>query len=775
VARKTKQTEEKYKYPPGGGRGAEAAVPAGAQGRTAAEMDEEGAAEATDIVPEGYKTQAEFLSKWLKTYALDAAADKHNRDEAIKDLEFVYVEQWDPKVRKEREEAGRPCLTINTLPQFIGQVVGDRRINEVQIKLIPDRAENIPVANVRAGIIKSIENASKAERVYDMCCEDQTACGISNFIIEMDYARNDVFEQDLFVRPLANPFAVTWDRMGRDITGKDAKHAFVEETIPPDVWKDEYPDVPVPSGFPAGVEGADWHDWSSADEGVKVVALWIMVEKPATFAMMSDGKVEDVTGKDKASYLERVFRDPQGAPMIRDGKRTYAQRWLITGFTILEGPYELPLSRLPVIKVSGRVGRIGTKQYRFGLTRWARDAVLMRNYWRSVAVETLAMAPKAQWTADAASVKGREDDFRAAHLSGDPLLIYNTGKNKPERVQQPELPAAVLNEAAMNTQDIKDVTGLQDASLGIRSNEVSGKAIMARQREGDVATITYHDNLNSSIEEAGVVLNELIPICYDTTRTVKVMGQGEDVKHMVVNDPANPDSIDITQGRYDVHLITGPSFTTQRQEAADSMLEAMKVMPEAMSTALDLIVEAQDWPDAQKIAARLKKANPLAQQEEQEKAQEQNGGQPSQEQQQAQAQQQQAEQLQQQVAQAAMQHEADMAAATLQEAQHKAREAGARADKAEADAEAAKQTARHKAVTAEAAPELAEADVRKATALAAEHESKAEKEDNEVVFHLHQRTHEVHHTAFPPEPSGDKQNSGGSTAKPRRQRKGQRK
>jgi hypothetical protein len=42
--------------------------------------------------------------------------------------------------------------------------------------------------------------------------------------------------------------------------------------------------------------------------------------------------------------------------------------------------------------------------------------------------------------------------------------------------------------------DIKSVTGQYNASLGQTSNERSGKAILARQRESDTGTYHYVDN-----------------------------------------------------------------------------------------------------------------------------------------------------------------------------------------------------------------------------------------------------------------------------------------
>jgi hypothetical protein len=145
-----------------------------------------------------------------------------------------------------------------------------------------------------------------------------------------------------------------------------------------------------------------------------------------------------------------------------------------------------------VFKVTGREVRVGERRYRFGLVRFAKDAVRMKNLWRSSAAEWLAMAPRQQWLLHAAD-KDEANRYRNAHKSGDTVLTYN-GQIPPQRVDPPTAPMALLNESQVNDQDIKDATGLQHASLGMRSNETSGKAILARERQGDVATYARHDH-----------------------------------------------------------------------------------------------------------------------------------------------------------------------------------------------------------------------------------------------------------------------------------------
>jgi hypothetical protein len=157
---------------------------------------------------------------------------------------------------------------------------------------------------------------------------------------------------------------------------------------------------------------------------------------------------------------------------------------------------------------------------------------------------------------------------------------------------------------------MKDVTGIHDASLGARSNETSGKAINARQREGDIASLTYYDNGNASVLEAGDVANQLISQIYDGTRIIRTIGDDEKVKFLKVNDPNDPNSPDLSISNYDVALTTGTSYTTRRVEAAQAMMDAVQVFPQLMEVAGDLVAKAQDWPGADELAERLQKTIP---------------------------------------------------------------------------------------------------------------------------------------------------------------------
>ncbi len=550
--------------------------------------------------PEGFDSQEEFLAEMREEYQANLDFDRVNREQALDDKKFAVGEQWDPLVLEQRK--GLPCLVINNIPQFTAQLVGDWRESRKAIKVIPSNDEDKAVADVRGDLIRAIEMESRASRTYDTAFESLVQCGDGAFRICVEYAKNNVFDQDIRIGPIEDCLSAVWDRFSVDPTGRDARRVWVDDRIPTKEFKRKYkdcdPDEMLSDSTLRDLSSEGWIDTDS----YRITEYWRLIERQRIMAMFENGKTFEL----KEDNLEDLIA-ANGPPVkTRLAWVTFAQMHLTTGFKILSGPYEYQLNRLPIIRMSGRVGNIGGRRVRYGLVRFMKDAVRLKNFWRSVAAEQLGYAPKAKWIAPESAVEGREDMFRQAHLSRDPLLIYNDGAEAPPTlIPPPPVEASLLNEAAINSQDMKDVTGIHDASLGVRSNETSGRAIQARQREGDIASLTFYDNANAAILEAGDVINQLIPQIYDGTRIIRGIGEDEQQKFIAINDPMNPDAVDMSVGLFDVALTTGTSYTTRRVEAAQAMMDAIQVWPQLMTVAGDLVARAQDWPGADKIAERI--------------------------------------------------------------------------------------------------------------------------------------------------------------------------
>jgi hypothetical protein len=193
-------------------------------------------------------------------------------------------------------------------------------------------------------------------------------------------------------------------------------------------------------------------------------------------------------------------------------------------------------------------------------------------------------------------------------------------------------------------QDLMSVTGQYQAELGMPSNERSGIAIQQRQRQGDTATYHYIDNQAKGIRQIGRILLDLIPKIYDVQRVVMTLGEdGSEAKVVVapdapeahqaigqgpdgqpqtltqgdaqqqMQDPDKPDPTIIFNpnvGMYDVEADVGPSYGTQRQEAANAFSQIMAQNPAAFQIVGDFWAKNSDFPGADELADRLKRGLP---------------------------------------------------------------------------------------------------------------------------------------------------------------------
>ena len=98
--------------------------------------------------------------------------ERHNREEAEKDLRFRAGDQWPEKVRRDREAENRPCITVDKLGAIINQVVNDLRQNAPSIKARPvDDKSDPDLAKIYTGIIRQIEEQSGARFVYSQSAD----------------------------------------------------------------------------------------------------------------------------------------------------------------------------------------------------------------------------------------------------------------------------------------------------------------------------------------------------------------------------------------------------------------------------------------------------------------------------------------------------------------------------------------------------------------------------------------------------------------------------
>jgi hypothetical protein len=561
-----------------------------------------------------------FLANMREQYKSDSKAMQENHEQALDDLRFFAGDQWDDRIRRQRETNGRPCLTTDHLAQHVRQVTGDIRLNKPSVKVRPvDNGADPKTAELFTGLIRNIEQQSMASTAYVRAGANAAICGEGAFRILTLYADDDSFDQDIRIGAIHNPLAVLWDRNARLPTMEDAEHCFVLERFTLEAFKKEWPKASTES-FEAE-HPQDWvSDWYT-NESVLVAEYWCKKPMKRRLAMMPDGTVQEITDLPEPELAQLMVmaaqsememgREPQ-TPQFRDVDGEKVVRYIVNGAQVLQGPEDWPGRYIPVIPVFGEEIWVGDNLVRRGMVRTAKDPQRMVNYHNSAAVEAVALAPKAPFVGTEKQFEGNEHLWERANTDNQPYLPYKAdpaAQGPPQRVHGPQVPAAFLQLKQESVSDLNNATGIHPAGLGQQSNESSGKAILARERQGDVGTFTFVDNLAIAIGYAGKQLVDLIPRIYDGQRVLRVLGEDDSEELMEVNALQPDGSIrhDLTRGKYDVLVQTGPSFSTKRQESAEMMMQFVQTAPEAAGLVMDLIAKNMDWPGAEDIAERFRK------------------------------------------------------------------------------------------------------------------------------------------------------------------------
>jgi hypothetical protein len=577
------------------------------------------------------------LDEMRSRYTMAIAAYSDSREDELDDLRFMAGSpdnqwQWPADVLATRGAVqgqtinARPCLTINKLPQHVRQVTNEQRQNRPSGKVIPaDDKADVEVAAIYDGMVRHIEYMSDADVAYDTACENQVTYGEGYIRVLTEYCDEDSFDQDLRIGRVRNSFSVYMDPMSQDPTGADAEWCFITQDITKAEYERDYPDAaPLSSILASGVGDQYLSQWLTEDT-LRIAEYFYYKHEEATLNLYPGNQsFFDKSPEDKA--MKEMGLKPIKSRRV-DRKKVM---WMKTnGFESLE-EREWAGKWIPVVRVIGNEFEVEGQIYISGLVRNAKDAQRMYNYWTSQEAEMLALAPKAPFIGYGGQFEGYEMQWKTANTTNWPYLEVNPDVTDgmgavlplPQRAAPP-LPQTGLIQAKMGaSDDIKSTTGQYDSSLGATSNERSGRAILAREKQGDTGTYHYVDNLARAIRHITRQLVDMIPKIYDTERIARIVGLDGEVDMVKIN-PQQPNPVNEIRdvntgvliekiynpgvGRYDVVVTTGPSYMTKRQEAMDAMSQILQGNPQLWSVAGDLFVKNMDWPGSEELAARLAK------------------------------------------------------------------------------------------------------------------------------------------------------------------------
>lgn len=577
------------------------------------------------------RRKEEFLSLAMERFQLAEAAEATWRRDALEDFEFYTGAQWPADIKTQRDREKKPCLTINRLKPAKRIITNEYRQQRPSIQVNPEGdGATVETAQDVQGMLRHIEVGSDAEVAYDITFDNMVIGGRGWIELDTRYKKGTKRkEQEIRIRGAKNAFRHYADPTAEEFDYSDAGWHFKVHDFTHAEFRAKWPDAEAASLDDFHSIGDNAKDWLSKD-AVRVGIYWYLetpkskaAKERADNADDEEENEQDLDGEEDSQRGSEIDDEEDDAiPVCR--------RAVITAVDILEDK-ETVWDSIPNVPMVGEDLDINGRSYVAGMVRDAKDPQRQFNYWETKCTEAIALAPSAPYKGYAEVIEDHEESWKNANRQAEGVLIGNAvvveGQLLPLPVREtPNVDisglAAMRQSAAAN---IEAVTGLNDATLGRMRPDESGKAVMARQKQGDITNLNYSDNAARTLRRVGRLILPALPKVYDLAQIMRIIAPDGTHSHVVTyvgkeqqaeamriakQNPAIKKIFDLSQGSYDVTISVGPSYQTKRQEAVASIMALIQAAPNVISIVGDLLVGNMDWNNAPEIAKRMKKMLP---------------------------------------------------------------------------------------------------------------------------------------------------------------------
>jgi hypothetical protein len=568
-------------------------------------------------MPNTYKDDdaKDFLQKARDRFKYCLESWTEIREQHDLDMRFLAGDSWEETEKRRRNDKNLPMIHLDELTQYTNQLINDVRQNKRAVNVLPmGGGANDKTASLRSDWIRGVEYISQAQIAYTTGFEGMVNGSYGFAKLETFYESPKSFNLSARIVPIVNANTILFDPDCKLYDCSDAEDCWEIDFISQDAFRRRYPDAEIKE---------------FTDEVQKVDSFWI---KPKQIQLATWWKVEIdkiklhlVDLKDGNTTVMRSDQMPENFDKKRILKsREYDDRrvvqYIMNGVEVLEtndpkNGKGWPGQWIPIIPFWGKELFIdegnGSKRCLLSLIRLARDPQRFFNYVASQEMMESKLSPKVPYAGPTGMFSNHAEQWEKVNEEGSAWVEYDTpegyqpGSVKPERVpfvpnfQSYEMLKESLRRSIMSAMGISPLP-----TAAQRNNEKSNVALARIQGERSQGSFHFIDNLDRSIVCVGRQLEDLYDRIIDTPRDIPL--RGEDGEHRVgrVNDPKNPKNLSLA-GDHEVTITTGPSFESQREEAAD-FADTLAGNPQVFPLIGDLLVKLRNLgPIGDEIAERL--------------------------------------------------------------------------------------------------------------------------------------------------------------------------
>ena len=567
-----------------------------------------------------YKKDAPIIQEALENFKLASQAYSAQRKDARSDLAFLAGEQ--------RPSGVDEFNKVNLLQPYLRQILASAREANPSIQVVPVAADDLALAQVYEGLIRSIWQKCDASQAAMTALWYAAAAGEGYLLLDTEYVSPTSFEQEYVIKAADNPEMVFLDPNHRLLDGCDAEWGFIVEDLSHSEFKRKFPKSALAKKLNGPTQG--WQalslpgDWLN-DNTVRVARYYVKHYDDKRIFLYEDPVTgESVTLEDGPDVVIGTAENPGIMPGLVFLQRRVSQTitvkaYALTAFEVLDETV-WPGKYLPIVKVTGDSYWVGGKRIQHGAIRFAKDPQKQVNFLMTRKTQLIDLIPKVPFIAANGQVVDNPDDWANAHRVPLGTLTYSPVELNGQLVPPPSRPQgidvasfqAITQSIAESIEHLKLTFGnAGNALMDAAGNETSGIALQTRQESAGRSVFHYFDNLLVAMRCVGRQLVEGIPIIYDTDRMVRIVKPDDTEQIIAINSLSNKMRYDLTKGTEDVVVKTGPAFASKREKSLAATTQVLPLLPEPQRAAVsDLVLRLVDDQATTRMADRIRAMQP---------------------------------------------------------------------------------------------------------------------------------------------------------------------
>lgn len=541
--------------------------------------------------------------------------EREVREQVIEQRRFLNEKwgQWEDSIRA--QFAGRPRYTFDKTSPAVNSIASafDKREFGGSVIAIGGEEE---LAETFEGMIRTIQNLSKAQKTYKKAGKNAVRCGFDAWRLITDYADTDGFDQDILIDPIPDAVNRVWiPGIAQETSIRDRKNGFVDTFLSREDYKKQFPKGSEQSVSEFDVSG---RDRAQEKDGIVVSDWYYIEEEEVLLHQLSNG---EVIRDDKYQKVGQALEQAgNGSIATRTRKVPVCYMRKLDNGGWLTEPMRLPFNVVPIFVVMGNYEVQDNCPVYYGETRRLMDPARIYNYATSREVEDGALSPVEKIVVTNKHIEGKAKQLSKINTSNDPFLRLNPderpGAWNPYKLP-PRQPNPSLNNTALRaSEDIKDISRSHNPTQGEAISGHSGKAYEVLNEKSNESAEEYIDAVENTVQECTEAIIYAIPIVYDKReRQVALTGEDGSVKfeqvNMEVYDPKTREMLtvrDLSQGHYSFTVSSGPAYNSRKAKTVDVITNWATIDPSLVQENGDIVYGSMQEPGMSLIAERKRKA-----------------------------------------------------------------------------------------------------------------------------------------------------------------------